>query len=186
MHKFDHAYVASVLKAYPNKFKGVCLANPTLGPEGAATELAKLHSQGTAGFKFLISRRSASTVVARLHYELLIFKSLEMNAQTYKRHCTTTTHSFRLYRLCTRMPAALIGFVGVRLNPKLFPDGSEGLMGSTCDALCAKAGELKMPVTPALVAATPVFLAISHIFRSMYLFSYSRSDLLVRESASGL
>jgi len=38
------------------------------------------------------------------------------------------------------------GFVGVRLNPKLFPDDSEGLFGSTCDALCAKAGELQMPV----------------------------------------
>ena len=46
VHKFDHAYVASVLKAYPDKFKGVCLANPTLGPEGAAAELANLHSQG--------------------------------------------------------------------------------------------------------------------------------------------
>jgi predicted TIM-barrel fold metal-dependent hydrolase len=46
VHKFDHSYVASVLRAYPDKFKGVCLANPTLGPDGAAAELAKLKKQG--------------------------------------------------------------------------------------------------------------------------------------------
>ena len=46
VHKFDHSYVASVLKAHPGKFKGVCLANPTLGPDAAANELTKLKKQG--------------------------------------------------------------------------------------------------------------------------------------------
>jgi hypothetical protein len=39
------------------------------------------------------------------------------------------------------------GFVGVRLNPALFPEGSGGLRGATCDALCDKAGQLNMPAS---------------------------------------
>ena len=30
-HKYDHSYVKSVIEKYPSKFKGMCLANPTLG-----------------------------------------------------------------------------------------------------------------------------------------------------------
>lgn len=28
-HQFDHSYVTSVLRAYPDKFAGMLLANPT-------------------------------------------------------------------------------------------------------------------------------------------------------------
>nr|XP_027097710.1 uncharacterized protein LOC113717203 isoform X4 [Coffea arabica] len=33
-HKFDHSYVTSVLKKYPSKFVGCCLANPTEDGKG--------------------------------------------------------------------------------------------------------------------------------------------------------
>ncbi|CAI9093144.1 OLC1v1028566C2 [Oldenlandia corymbosa var. corymbosa] len=33
-HKFDHSYVTSVLKKYPSKFVGCCLANPTEDEKG--------------------------------------------------------------------------------------------------------------------------------------------------------
>ncbi|KAG0614585.1 hypothetical protein M758_6G188200 [Ceratodon purpureus] len=40
-HKFDHSYVSSVLKMYPEKFVGMCLADPTEGG-GGVKELERL------------------------------------------------------------------------------------------------------------------------------------------------
>jgi len=40
-HKFDHSYVSHVIKTYPGRFVGACLADPTEGGGGAA-ELERL------------------------------------------------------------------------------------------------------------------------------------------------
>lgn len=41
-YKFDHSYVSHVLKAHPDKFVGMALANTSSGPELAASEITKL------------------------------------------------------------------------------------------------------------------------------------------------
>eukprot|EP00884_Botryococcus_braunii_P020193 jgi/Botrbrau1/6858/Bobra.152_2s0017.1 len=44
-HLYDHSYVASVLRRYPEKFVGCALANPTLSPDAAAGEIERLARQ---------------------------------------------------------------------------------------------------------------------------------------------
>ena len=51
-HKFDHSYVTAALRAHPDLYRGMCLANPTLEPAAAAAELARLHAEGFVGVRF--------------------------------------------------------------------------------------------------------------------------------------
>ncbi len=51
-HKFDHSYVTAALRAHPDLYRGMCLANPTLSPVAAAAELARLHADGFVGVRF--------------------------------------------------------------------------------------------------------------------------------------
>ncbi|CAM9245020.1 unnamed protein product [Scytosiphon promiscuus] len=51
-YKFDHSYVLDAMKRWPGKFKGMCLANPSLSPNDACTELERLNSQGFCGVRF--------------------------------------------------------------------------------------------------------------------------------------
>lgn len=51
-HKFDHSYVKSVIDQHPNKFKGMCLANPSLSPDEAVANIQDLHGQGFVGIRF--------------------------------------------------------------------------------------------------------------------------------------
>jgi predicted TIM-barrel fold metal-dependent hydrolase len=44
-HLYDHSYVTSVLRRYPNTFVGCALANPTLPPAEAAAEIERLARQ---------------------------------------------------------------------------------------------------------------------------------------------
>ena len=52
VHKFDHSYVTATLKAHPEMFRGMCLANPTLEPATAVAELERLHAEGYVGVRF--------------------------------------------------------------------------------------------------------------------------------------
>ena len=52
IHKFDHSYVAAALRAHPDLYRGMCLANPTLEPAAAVAELARLHADGFVGVRF--------------------------------------------------------------------------------------------------------------------------------------
>eukprot|EP00903_Cladosiphon_okamuranus_P019921 g18308.t1 len=51
-YKFDHTYVLDTMKTHPGKFKGMCLANPSLSPQEACAELERLHDQGFCGVRF--------------------------------------------------------------------------------------------------------------------------------------
>ena len=51
-HNFDHSYVTAALRAHPDLYRGMCLANPTLEPEAAVAELARLHAEGFVGVRF--------------------------------------------------------------------------------------------------------------------------------------
>ena len=51
-HKFDHSYVASAIKAYPTKFKGMLLHDPSLSPDDAVERLEELVLQGFVGVRF--------------------------------------------------------------------------------------------------------------------------------------
>ena len=51
-HKFDHSYVSAALKAHPDFYRGMCLADPTLEPAAAASELERLHGEGFVGVRF--------------------------------------------------------------------------------------------------------------------------------------
>ena len=51
-HKFDHSYVSAALKAHPQLFRGMLLANPTLPPAEAVAELERLHGEGYVGVRF--------------------------------------------------------------------------------------------------------------------------------------
>jgi len=51
-HMYDHSYVSSALKAHPDFFKGMCLANPTLSPADAVADLEALHAAGFVGVRF--------------------------------------------------------------------------------------------------------------------------------------
>lgn len=52
IHKFDHSYVTAALRAHPELYRGMCLANPTLEPAAAVAELARLHGDGFVGVRF--------------------------------------------------------------------------------------------------------------------------------------
>ena len=52
VHKFDHSYVTAALRAHPELYRGMCLANPTLEPAAAVAELARLHGDGFVGVRF--------------------------------------------------------------------------------------------------------------------------------------
>jgi len=51
-HKYDHSYVESVIKAYPQKLKGMCLANPTLSAEESVRDIENLYQKGFVGIRF--------------------------------------------------------------------------------------------------------------------------------------
>ncbi|CAM9295878.1 unnamed protein product [Ascophyllum nodosum] len=51
-YKFDHSFVLNTIKTYPGRFKGMCLANPSLSPDDACAELQRLHDQGFCGVRF--------------------------------------------------------------------------------------------------------------------------------------
>jgi predicted TIM-barrel fold metal-dependent hydrolase len=51
-HKFDHSYVTAALKAHPDFFRGMLLANPTVPVDDAVAELEALHAAGYAGARF--------------------------------------------------------------------------------------------------------------------------------------
>ena len=51
-HKFDHSYVLSAMKEYPDKFKGMLLHDPSLQPEEAVSKLENLALQGFVGVRF--------------------------------------------------------------------------------------------------------------------------------------
>ena len=52
VHKFDHSYVTAALRAHPELFRGMALANPTLEPAAAVAELERLHAEGYVGVRF--------------------------------------------------------------------------------------------------------------------------------------
>ena len=51
-HQYDHSYVTAALRAHPELYRGMCLANPTLAPAAAAAELERLHADGFVGVRF--------------------------------------------------------------------------------------------------------------------------------------
>jgi len=51
-HMFDHSYVTAALRAHPDLYRGMLLANPTLAPAAAAAELERLHADGFVGVRF--------------------------------------------------------------------------------------------------------------------------------------
>ncbi len=51
-HMYDHSYVMSALKAHPDFFRGMGLANPTLPPSEAVAALEELHNSGFVGVRF--------------------------------------------------------------------------------------------------------------------------------------
>ncbi|CAM9162126.1 unnamed protein product [Pylaiella littoralis] len=51
-YKFDHSYVLDAVSKWPGKFKGMCLANPSLSPQDACAELERLHDQGFCSVRF--------------------------------------------------------------------------------------------------------------------------------------
>lgn len=51
-HMYDHSYVMSALKAHPDFFRGMGLANPTLPPTEAVAALEELHNSGFVGVRF--------------------------------------------------------------------------------------------------------------------------------------
>ena len=51
-HKFDHSYVASAIKEYPTKFKGMLLHDPSLSAGDAVKRLEELVLQGFVGVRF--------------------------------------------------------------------------------------------------------------------------------------
>jgi predicted TIM-barrel fold metal-dependent hydrolase len=51
-HKFDHSYTTAALRAHPNFYRGMMLANPTLEPAAAVAELERLHGEGFVGVRF--------------------------------------------------------------------------------------------------------------------------------------
>lgn len=64
-HKFDHSYVTSVLKAHPDKFVGMLLANPTeVCPQPLNTNTSVRLSGGTCwwGLKVILMARIGGTL----------------------------------------------------------------------------------------------------------------------------
>lgn len=51
-HMYDHRFVTKALKEYPDFFRGVGLANPTLAPAEAVAALEALHADGYVGVRF--------------------------------------------------------------------------------------------------------------------------------------
>lgn len=51
-HKFDHSYVEHVMQTWPGRFKGMCLANPTLSATAAAAQLTAYSKRGFVGVRF--------------------------------------------------------------------------------------------------------------------------------------
>mmetsp|Transcript_11327 Transcript_11327/g.16709 ORF Transcript_11327/g.16709 Transcript_11327/m.16709 type:complete len:370 (-) Transcript_11327:34-1143(-) len=51
-YKFDHSYVKSCMDKWPQNFKGMCLANPSLSPAEAAENIRNLASQGFCAIRF--------------------------------------------------------------------------------------------------------------------------------------
>ncbi|XP_024399518.1 uncharacterized protein [Physcomitrium patens] len=51
-HKFDHSYVSSVLQKYPDKFVGMCLADPTEGGGGAKEIERLIKEENFKGVRF--------------------------------------------------------------------------------------------------------------------------------------
>jgi predicted TIM-barrel fold metal-dependent hydrolase len=51
-HKFDHSYVMSAIKTYPDRFKGMLLHDPSQSPEDAVSKLEALVLQGFVGVRF--------------------------------------------------------------------------------------------------------------------------------------
>ena len=52
VHLYDHAYLTKAMENFPNFFRGMGLANPTLPPAEAVAELEALHAAGFAGVRF--------------------------------------------------------------------------------------------------------------------------------------
>jgi predicted TIM-barrel fold metal-dependent hydrolase len=51
-HKFDHSYVISAIKEYPDRFKAMLLHDPSLSPEQAVDQLEDLAMKGFVGVRF--------------------------------------------------------------------------------------------------------------------------------------
>ena len=51
-HMWDHSYVDAALKAHPDFFRGMALANPSLPPADAVRELERLRGAGYVGVRF--------------------------------------------------------------------------------------------------------------------------------------
>ena len=51
-HKFDHSYVTAALERYPDFFRGMMLANPSLPAAEAVAELEVLQAAGYVGVRF--------------------------------------------------------------------------------------------------------------------------------------
>ncbi|KAH9627247.1 hypothetical protein KSS87_018523 [Heliosperma pusillum] len=51
-HKFDHSYVTSVLKRYPSKFSGCCLANPAQDGSGLQLLQELVNNDGYCAVRF--------------------------------------------------------------------------------------------------------------------------------------
>ena len=51
-HKFDHSYVISAIKEFPERFKGMLLMNPSLSPNEAVSQLEDLALKGFVGVRF--------------------------------------------------------------------------------------------------------------------------------------
>ena len=51
-HMYDHSYVTAALKAHPDFFRGMGLANPTLPAAEAVASLEALHAAGYVGVRF--------------------------------------------------------------------------------------------------------------------------------------
>ncbi|KAJ1459194.1 hypothetical protein M885DRAFT_511703 [Pelagophyceae sp. CCMP2097] len=51
-YEYDHSHVSAVLGKYPDRFKGMLLANPTLDPKDAAECIHALADQGFTGVRF--------------------------------------------------------------------------------------------------------------------------------------
>ena len=51
-HKFDHSYVLSAIREYPEKFKGMLLHDPSLPSEEAVSQLEQLALKGFVGVRF--------------------------------------------------------------------------------------------------------------------------------------
>ncbi|KZV42672.1 hypothetical protein F511_25155 [Dorcoceras hygrometricum] len=108
-HKFDHSYVTSVLKKYPSKFVGCCLANPTEDGGGIKQLEHLITKDGYRAVRFNPYLWPSDQLMTNEIGKAMFYKAGQLGASVgFMCMKGLDLHLMEIQQLCTEFPSTLV------------------------------------------------------------------------------